>query len=148
LKRKNIRRDQRIGLRLPWLVIGRSIIGNDQIKVEHKPVELLLPKATAVKQDGPAGGAVPRGDRFGHGGDARVYRLAELRFDKVAEGLNHSFASGGDAYERKWLRRAQQDWFADASAESFTVKDHLARLTLDRNLVGFLDMNPVEFGAA
>ena len=50
-------------------------------------------------------------------------------------------ASGGDAHERQRLRRAQHDRLADLGAERLAVEDDLAGIALDRDLVGFLDMD-------
>jgi hypothetical protein len=49
LERKDIRRDQPVGGRLPALGIGVAIVRYDQVEIEHQPVERAFAQAAAVK---------------------------------------------------------------------------------------------------
>src|SRR4051812_3056686 len=53
-------------------------------------------------------------------------------------------ASGGEADERQRRSRAEQDRPADLGAERLAIEDDLAGIAFDADLVGFLDVNPVQ----
>jgi hypothetical protein len=78
LEREYIRRDQLVRLGQPAFVIGCAVIGNDQVEIEHQPIELLLAQTTAIEENGPARRPVSVGNRIRHGDDPRIDWLAEL----------------------------------------------------------------------
>ena len=53
-----------------------------------------------------------------------------------------------EADERQGQGRTQQDRLANPGAEGLAVEDDVAGLTLDRDLVGILDMHPGQLGLA
>ena len=56
--------------------------------------------------------------------------------------------SGGEADERQGRGRREEDRPADLGAERLAVEDHVAAIAFDADLVGFLDMDAGELGAA
>ncbi len=148
LERKDVRRNERIGLRQPALVIGFVVARHDQVEIEHEPVELALTQAATVEQHRPACRAVLHRDRLGHGGDARIDRLRQFLLDEVAQGLAHRKTLCGDTDEGQWVRGLQQDRLAHARAKSLSVEDHLARFSLDGDFVSLFDMDADKLGPA
>ena len=81
LEIEHVGRDQPIGRCQPSLCIGFPVVRDDKVKIEHQPVELLLPETRAVEQHRPRCFAVLPRDRSGDGGNTRVNRLAEFLGD-------------------------------------------------------------------
>src|SRR5205085_676095 len=69
----------------PPLGVGRPVIADDQIEIEHQPFELLLAQARAVEQHSAAGRAVLVGDRLCHRLDPKIDRQAQLLDDELAK---------------------------------------------------------------
>ncbi len=150
LERKHIGRDERVGPRQPALVIGRpdsrKRSGRNRASARRAASRAGSCRRTSTAR---LAAAVLGGDRLGHGRDSRVRPAGQARpRPGRAEFRATSRASGGDADERQRLRRAQQDRLAEAGAEGLAIEDDLAGVALDRDFVGFLDMDAVELGPA
>src|SRR3546814_6695605 len=50
LKREDIGRNQPVRGRHPAFGIGVAIVGDDQVEIEHQPVEFALAKTTAIEE--------------------------------------------------------------------------------------------------
>ena len=85
LEWKDVGRNEGVRRGQPTLAVGRSIIGYDQVEIEHQPVELFLAQAASVEQHRPARFTMFRGDGLGHGRHSRIDWLGQFLPDEIAQ---------------------------------------------------------------
>jgi hypothetical protein len=83
---EDVGRQHRVGDGQPEAGIGLAIIGDDQVEIEHQPIQLALPEAGAVEQDRPRGAGIQAGDRGGHRRGAWIDWPRQLGGDQVVKG--------------------------------------------------------------
>ena len=89
LERKDVRRDQPVGRRPPAPAVSGPIVGDDQVEIEHQPVQLALPQAGSVEQNCAGGARIKPRHRLGHRAHPRIDRLGQLGRDEGLESLLH-----------------------------------------------------------
>ena len=123
LEREDIGRDQPVGGGQPAPAIGLAIVRDDQVEIEHQPVELLFAQARAVEQDRARRLAMLGGDGRRQRRDARIDRRATAPRRRGSRACPSWAGSGGEADERQRRRGLQEDRPADLGAEHLAVED-------------------------
>src|SRR5436190_9100322 len=85
LERTDVGRKHPAGEGQPPAPISRAVIGDDQVEIEHQPVELLLAKARPIEQHRPRGVRIFGGNRPRHRRHARIDRLRKLGGDEIVK---------------------------------------------------------------
>ena len=85
LERKDVWRDKAVGGREPALRIGIAIVRNDQIEIEHQPVEFAFTQAAAVKEYSAGAARIAGSDRRRHRSDARIDGCRKLFADEIGK---------------------------------------------------------------
>ena len=127
--------------------LGSAIVGDDQVEVEHQPVELLLPQARTVEQHRSRRFAILGRNGRCQSRDPWIDRRLQFRRNQRAK-LVQCSASGGDSDEGQRLRQLEEDRTADLGAEGLAIKDDLGAFALDADLVAFLEMDSAELRMA
>ena len=83
---EDIGRDKPVGERQPAPAIGGPVIGDDEVEIQHQPVERALAEAGSVEEDAPRRTGEFGRDRRRHRRDSRVDRLSEFGGDETAKG--------------------------------------------------------------
>src|SRR3546814_12094776 len=72
LKREDIGPNQPVRGRHPAFGKGVAIVGDDQVEIEHQPVEFALAKTTAIEEHRTRAARIVGRDRRRHPGNARI----------------------------------------------------------------------------